>query len=231
MTEKNGVIICKTMDEVLAGTADAKDWTAKRIKGREVVRYAYNGLARSNCFTAQTDAMTPDLPDDYAKGVFTIANENINETQTIFTSVFAMTEMASFQGLVFMARIDTEPNGAHFGRNMGKRLMYLRDNYSGEPDVLYDATPRSDYKVAYFIDARYNYSMHWQFFIDNYYTDFVLRLQKAKALTRYYFLNDVDIHTFDQLKLIYDSGETFIVTKINNYISGKMTEVELFKIS
>lgn len=230
MTERNGVIVCKTMDEILADTANKIDWTSKRIKGRNTVHYAYNGLARSNYFTYATDDYTGDLSDDHARGLFSIANENINESQNIYQSLFAMSDMIMYDDRIYIADI---PVGSGVD-SLGKRLLYIRQNDpTNEPNsnVVYNTTARSDYKVAYFIDPRYSNSMHWQFFIDNYYTKFVAKLQKAKALIRNYNLNDVDIHSFDILKLIQDSSETFIVTKINAYQSGKATQVELFKIT
>lgn len=231
MTERNGAVICKTMDEVMSG--DKLDWTSKRIPGKETLKYAYNGLAQKNYFTYQIDNITPNLPKDHGKGVFNINNTNIAESQNIYDSMFAATEMASFQEKIFMAKASVNPVSSNIHKNnLGIRLLYMRDSRSDEPGVIYVPTGlvRTDYKVAYFIDARYSNSMHYQFFIDNYYTKFVARLQKHKTLVRSYNLTAVDIASFDQLKPIHDSSETFIVTKIINFISGRSTQVELFKI-
>lgn len=229
MIERNGEIICKTMDEILANTANAVDWTMKRAIGKRAVGFSYNGIAQSNYLSYPTDDLVEDLADDYGKGLFTVANENITESQTIYRSMFAMSGMIMFADRIFIARI---PAGANED-SLGIRLLYLRQNTpSVEPNcnVVYAVTARSDYKVAYFIDPRQTNAMHWQFFIDNYYEGFVSRLQKAKAVTRDYNLSPIDIHAFDQLKPVFDSGEYFIATKINNFQSGKITEVELFKI-
>lgn len=226
MIERNGVIICKTMNEILADKANMLDWTDKQIPGTEKLRYAYSGVAQTNTFDYESDQYTSDLSDAYASGSFTVANENLSEAQTIYSSMFTMSDMIMFANRINVASI---PVGASVP-SLGLRLCMLRQNLSGEPTIYYNGVGRTDYKVAYFIDARYTYSMHWQYFIDGYYADFVTKLQKAKAITRRYRLNDLDIHTFDQLKLVHDSGETFIVTKINNYVSGKSVEVELFKV-
>ena len=130
-----------------------------------------------------------------------------------------------------MANMDIEPNGGNYGRNPGMRLYLVRDKHPNERWVVYNVTAREQFKTAYFIDPAQSYSLDWQYYIDNYYADFVERLQKAKVITRRYRLNDIDVHTFDQTKLVHDSGETFIVTKISNYVSGKGTDVELFKIN
>lgn len=231
MIERDGVIICKTMNEILADTANQLDWTAKRSNKKNILRYAYDGFFQNNFLDYPDDKHTPNLSEDYAKGSFTIDNENIEESGIIYSSLFKFSEMTTFQN-VFMANINMGPTGTFtYTDKLGIRLLFLRDRVPFEPSVIYDSIARSDYKVAYFIDARQANSMHWQFFIDKYYANFVKRLQKAKAVTRDYRLTDVDIHSFDQLKLIHDNGETFIVTKIKNYISGKMTEVELFKVS
>lgn len=229
MTEKNGVIYCKTMDEVLANTANAKPWTMKRATKKNALQYAFGSLGRSNYFKYPTDEHSGELNDDYGKGVFTIANENIDESATVFEPIFNATDMAMYDERIFMAKISV---GAGV-ESLGKRLCYLRQNVpASEPNsnVRYNVTARNDYKVAYFIDARQSNSMHWQVFLDEYYAGFVTKLQKAKQVTRDYFLTDVDIHTFDHFAPVFDNGEMFIVTQIKNYRSGKITEVELFKI-
>ena len=43
-------------------------------------------------------------------------------------------------------------------------------------------------------------------------------------------LTDLDINNFDNLKLIHDDGAYFIVNQIYNYVPGKSTKVDLFKI-
>jgi hypothetical protein len=230
MTERNGVIECKTMDEIIDNRSGAVDWTTKRSIGEEKLHYAFNSLGRNNYFTYPKDDMGPDLSEDYAKGLFTIANENITENAGVYDSLFNMSQMITTFS-VFMVDMNVKPNGPNYGRNPGIKLYLVRTKYSHEPNVIYDALARDDYKVAYFIDPKQEHSMHWQYFIDTYYTKFVAKLQKAKVVTRKYILSEVDIHSFDQLKPVYDSGDYFIVTRISNFIPGQLTEVELFKIS
>jgi hypothetical protein len=227
MIERNGVIVCKTMNEIIDDRSNALDWTKKQISGTQETRYNFNGLARSNFFNYQADEYTSELSEGHGQGVFTIANENLSEDQVIHDSMFAMSDMESFNQDIFMAKIAAGATKT----TLGIRLLYLRQNATTDPEVYWDATARRDYKVAYFIDPNYIYSMHWRHFIDTYYTKFVAKLQKAKVVTRKYMLSEVDIHSFDQLKPVYDSGDYFIVTKISNFIPGQLTEVELFKIS
>ena len=233
MTERNGVIICKTMDEIFADVSNAVDWTSKRIPHAEQVRYAFNGLGRNNYLSYPKDGMAPDLSQDHGRGVFTIANEHLDEDATVYESIFNLSQMISNLN-VFMVDLDRDYDvtlDGSYAFDIGKKLYYVRDRYTYEPAVVFTpGTPRTDYKVGYTIDPKQNLSMDWQFFVDRYYTNLIQRLQKAKVLTRSYRLTELDIHTFDQLKPIHDGGENFIVTRIRNFVSGRATEVELFKI-
>jgi hypothetical protein len=232
MTERNGVIVCKTLNEVIADKASMLDWTEKRVGKSENIKFDFSNMARTNYFVYPTDAFTPDLTSDFARGSFSIANENITETRTIYNSVFSMSDMS----LIFnsyLVNLDMDDNGGIYSREIGKKLFYVRSRYAAERSVLYTpGTPRTDYIVGYFTDSAQSLSLDWQFSIDRYYTTFIQTLQKAKRVRRYYDLSVIDIVSFDQTQLIFDEGDIFIVTKINNFIDGKEgQEVELFKVN
>lgn len=232
ISEINGQLVCKSMNDILADTVNMVDWTGKRvITGKEKVRFAAGSLAQRNKFTYPSDGLTDDLSEDYGNSEFNISNVNIAEETTIYNSLFAKTKMITFQN-VFMAYMSTNPLSVNtFENTPGIRLLLVRSKYTSEPNVTYNVTPRSDYKIAYFIDPNQAFSMHWEYFLDNYYADFVSRIQKAKTVNWHYLLTDLDIYIFNNLNMIHDNGVNFLVTKINNYISGKISEVELLKIS
>lgn len=230
--EVNGALVCKSMNDILADTENLVDWTGKRATDRKSkLRFNFGSLSQVNNFTYSGDGITDDLSEDYGNGYFEIPNVNIPETGTVYNSIFLKTKMVTYQN-AFIAYVNTSPLSiTTFENVIGKRLMLVRSKYTSEPNVTYNVTPRSDYKIAYFIDPKQAFSMHWQYFIDNYYADFATRIAKTKVKTDYYYLTDLDIATFNNLKMIHDDGVNYLVTKINNYISGKISEVELFKVS
>jgi len=72
--------------------------------------------------------------------------------------------------------------------------------------------------------------MNFQQFLDDAYQYFSLSLQSAKIVPRTYNLTEGDISSFSFLYPVFDKDSYFLVNTIKNYVSGKMTSVELFKI-
>jgi len=233
ITQVNNTLKVNTLNKILDDNS-GPDWTAKRDRVANKIKYAFSTYGKTNYFKAGSDSdFTPDLTDNYGDGSFEIPNENLKDSATIYTSIFDVTEMITTFG-VFMLKLNLEPPDPAFPemtRMPGKRLFFVRQNYDYEPPVLYDAVDRTDYKVGYYYDPGQTYEMSWQFFIDNFQKKFVERcLRRVRLVEREYNLSDLDIYKFDQQVPIWDNGERFLVTKINNRVSGKICGVQLLKI-
>jgi hypothetical protein len=48
--------------------------------------------------------------------------------------------------------------------------------------------------------------------------------------THEYLLTDMDINSLDLITPIFDDGNYYLINKVNSYVSGKTTRVELLKI-
>lgn len=230
ITQINNKLVVNTLNKILDDVS-GPDWTAKRHKKPDRIRYAFATYARNNVIKAPVDEeFTPDLTDNYGDGSFEIPNENLRESFTIYTSIFSPTQMISTFG-VFMLHLNLLPDFANFGRMPGNRLFFIREKYDHEPPVLYDAVDRSDYLVGYYFDPNEDYELSWQFFIDNFHQKFIDRcLRKVRFIEREYNLKDLDIFAFNQQVPIRDNNERFLVTKIINRVSGLKCKVELLKI-
>lgn len=229
ITQINNKLVVNTLNNIL-DIRTGPDWTIKRDKGLDRIRYLFANYGRTNSIKSPTDEFTPDLTDNYGDGSFEIPNENLRDGLTVYTSIFNVTEMIQLFG-VFMLNLNLEPNISQFGRMPGIRLFFVRDKYAHEPPVLYDSVDRSDYKVGYFFDPNQDYDLSWQFFVDNFHQKFIDRcLRKVRLIEREYNLSDLDIFAFNQQVPIRDNGERFLVTKISNRVSGKVCKVELLKI-
>lgn len=229
ITQINNRLIVNTLNHIL-DVRTGPDWTFKRDRGLDRIRYLFNSYGRTNYLKSAKDEFTPDLTDNYGDGSFTIPNENLRDSFTVFTSMFAVSEMINLFG-VFMLNMNLEPNLANFARMPGKRLFFAREKYDFEPDVLYDVIERDDYLVGYFFDPDQDHELSFQYFIDNFHQKFIDRcLRKVRLLEREYNLSDLDIFAFNQQVPIWDNGERFLVTKIVNRVSRKVCKVELLKI-
>lgn len=230
ITQINNVLHVNTLNKILDDTS-GPDWTAKRNNETDRKRYSFSNYGRTNTLKAPTDTeFTPDLTDGYGDGSFDLPNENLKDNLTLYTSMYAVSEMVNTMG-VFMLKLNLEPNFANFARMPGNRLFFVRDKYDFEPPQLIDAIERDDYKVAYFFDSGQPYELSWQLFIDNFYQKFVDRcLRLVRLVEREYNLTDLDIYKFNQQLPIWDSQERFLVVKISNRVSGKSCKVQLLKI-
>lgn len=230
ITQRDNKLQVRTFNAILDDLT-GPDWTQKRHKGLNRIRYTFANYGQVNYLKAPVDTeFTPNMTEAYGDGSFEIPNENLKESQTVYTSLFAVSEMVSTFG-VFMLKLNLEPSFAQVKRLPGNRLFFVRDTYSDEPPVLYDAIERTDYKVGYYFDSQQDYEMSWQFFIANFYQKFVDRcLRNVRLIEREYNLSDLDVYQFNQQVPIYDNGERFLVTKISNRVSRRVAKVELLRI-
>ena len=256
------------LEDVLNDQANAIDWTEKRIRNIvDSIQFAWDDWAQSNLFkypnpikylVPVTEAAKPRLLFD---GDLPCLNQDIEIEKTIYESIFSPCQLSKdgFMGVltynvssvsknIFCAtqRVwETEPSDyLPFDNEPLPMLLLLRDRNTtyAEDTIIYDVTPRSDYKVAYFSRTAYDdiatNVLRWSGvggevgLLDRYYRTLgAILATGSKKVTRYYMLNDLDIYRFDPLKLIFDDGDYFLVNKIFDYVSGHKTKVELLRAS
>ncbi len=143
---------------------------------------------------------------------------------------------------------DDLPTSYEFDHEPKPMLCLLRDQmtFTGighEGPLLYNGNGYNDFKIATFA---YNGSlspelrnMRWQKnftsdfgFLDLYYPTLQLIMTSgAKKVTREYVLNDLDIYSLDLLTPIFDTDDYFLISKVIDYVSGRITKVELLRIA
>jgi hypothetical protein len=228
-TERKGQIIARNVDELINDTGNAVDWTLKRDKSVTPQNsFQFANFAQLNWFKNSNQADST-LDENFASSNFPVPNSNL-DPENIYTSPFnGSTTLATLGQYMAQAIIWDQVNLKYIA-DIDARLLLVRDALASDPQVQFNTTMRSDYKVAYFLDGKQPYQMNWQEFQSNAYTQFLIRMQNAKMVTRGYNLSDLDIINFNPLQLIYDDGAYFIVNQIQNYLPGKTTTVQLFKI-
>lgn len=132
--------------------------------------------------------------------------------------------------------------------NMPKPMLVVLNANDSDPSIKYNGTSRSGYMIGRFADYYNTYSslpsppneLSWRGaystpapdgLLDIYYAS-VQRILTAGTITttHEYNLTDMDINSLDLLIPIYDDGNYYLINKVNNYVSGKTTRVELLKI-
>lgn len=218
----------RTLTEIITDRDNAVDWTSKRdVSKQEKILYALNNYAQVNRMRYNTG---DDLVgDDEGIGTFEVDNENTENVKDFYTTDFEATATLRVgslsEGFLDAAKIPIEPSQ---GDDPGMRILFIRNKRDSEPTF---AGPISSYKVAYFSDPLEGNSLSWQTFIDEHYPTLVQYLNKAKVVTRHYFLTPVDIAQLDLFRLIYDSGDYFLINTVDKFVPGLVTKVELFKVS
>lgn len=226
LEEKDGTVYCKSLDEIILDKANALDWTNKNVTRKDSISFTPLEYAQNNYFDySNTDELIDKV---FGRGNLAVSNANAQLDKSIFQSVFNNTATI-LVATVLAAKIpiyEASTTRDIFDNEPGIRLLLVRDKYSYEPTI----NGETSYKVAYFEDPNQTYTMDFNQFLEDAYYYFGLSLQKAKVPSREYLLTDIDISEFSFLYPVFDKDSYFLVNTIKNYVSGKMTSVELFKI-
>jgi hypothetical protein len=226
----NGVLVLKTIEEICADTINAVDWSAKKQSRKQDSTTYDSGYAQSNKFKhSNADKVSEE---SLGQGSIEVANPVLDASKTIYTSVFQNART----GAVGSYTVSTIPvydvNSAAitaFAEEPGLRLMTLKSRVA-EPSIKFNTTARTDYKLAYFVDSSKTKDTGFQYFLTQHYPSFSRALQQSKVIPRYFNLTEQDIANYDPHLMIWDGDGYYIVNKIVNYVPGKITKVELFKI-
>jgi hypothetical protein len=231
--ERNGVLEFKTIEEIINDKVSFADWTNKLHKElHPSIDFGVSAYAQRNTFdyTVQDE----DLDEKTGQGVMLVTNASAQLEKRIYRSPFQACATLKFgnetDGYVWMAYVpvysrvidpillttvieeDQEP---------GLRLLLKRSAYA------YEANANDK---LYFEDVNAPYSMNFQTFLDEFYPSLSRALQRAKLKTAEYALNSLDIADLNFLKLVYDSGNWFLLNKVYDYVPNQLTKADLFKV-
>lgn len=231
--ESDGTTVTiKTWPELIGDKSNVPDWTTKRVRDRkDVIAFEYEGYAQSNYFNYDEG---DGVPETLGRGNLPVVNENLEPEDDYFDSIFENCNTSPLELVeVNMAQIPVYDNTStlisDFVNEPGLKLLTLRAKLSGEPAITFNATPRSDYKVAYFIDPTQSKDTGFQYFIDRRYSELEVSFEKTKLIERDYLLEVTDL--MPPPPVIYDSGNYFLVNKIPKFIPNVTTEkVEILRV-
>jgi hypothetical protein len=215
----NKVMHAYSMNKLYQSFDDAKDWSKKLDFGKEQqIDFIFSDYAQSNYIRLQ------DNEDDQVKKSFefNIANDNLAKRKDLFEMPFCATKKITTDNqtggdLTCSIPMVSKSDEGELSFSGGKlHLVYLFDD-------TFDVYP-----ITACIDAFDSnlFSIRWEQPI------FTSMLTDVKYVTAYFNLTDEDIANYDPFIPVYISyfGQYFYINKIVNYVTGKLTKVELLKL-
>lgn len=226
--KNSNTLILKTLESICTSRGTSVNWSGKivdRHKDEIVFDLDY---AQNNYFN-YTDAESAGL----GRGNIEIVNNTLKDNKVIFTTPFK-NSVTGYVGGYIVATIpvyDSTSTGIDtFSEEPGLRLLTLKSR-TNETAITFNAISRTDYKLGYFLDLAQSKDTGFEYFLSQFYPSLETALQNNKILVRYFNLNEIDVASYDPLKLVYYGEGYGIVNKISNFIPGKITKVEIFKVS
>ena len=233
--QKNGVLYLKTIEEIISDRTNAVDWSGKITKTDKPIDFQTK-YAQTNYFEFNNGDNDPTL----GRGEIPIDNETLKPIDTIFTSIFESVDTNFFTGVGYYSAImniydEESVDNTDIKQSPPFTLCTLRDKSVYDTAITFATTSRSDYKLAYFIDdnqipALVTKDTGFQYFVDQFYPKYETALQKFKMIEKEFLLNEIDIQQYDSHKIIWDGEGYYLINKIKNFVPGKITKVELFKV-
>jgi len=231
----NKIVHMYTLGYLINRESEAVDWSDKLIPGQGELTYTVGNYAQKNTFGKKTDE-TNGISDEYT---FTVDDTNLDPAKTLWTSKFlAITNVANgsedaapnfpiyevdrstAERTGWTLKYSKQSNPVLISPTTGRNTLELTQGYNSDiwqvdtvtVSRLYLAT--SDYLADYFAPLWTNV------------------LDKAKAIQVTLNLNAVDIETLDLSKPVWleQYGHYFYISKIVNYISGKLTKINLIRL-
>lgn len=224
----------KTFEEICSDRAGAIDWSAKRVNSNQDQIDFTLGYAQNNYFDYQDsdDVLQPEL----GRGNLEVENEVVADAKSIYQSPFANTQLKTdlndrtFRLAYIPVYDSTSTDISHFKIEPGLRLLTSRARAGAESTVSFNGTPRSDYRIGTFVDSVQTKDTGWEYFLAQFYSALSSSLQLNKVIVKQFNLTEIDILNYDPHKMVWDGEGYYIINKISNFVPGRITSVELFKI-
>jgi len=209
----NKVMHAYTLNRLYDNYEDAKDWSKKLDFGKEQqIEFTFSDYAQSNYIKLQ------DNEDDNVKKnfEFNITNANLAKRKDLFEMPLCATKTITDLNICLIPMVSKSDDGELSFSGGKLHLLYLYN-------ATYDNYPIKGGSDTF---ESNNFSNSWQYPLFN------TILNEVKYVTAYFNLTDEDIANYDPFYPVYISyfGQYFYINKIVNYVTGKLTKVELLKL-
>jgi hypothetical protein len=201
-----------------------KDWSNKLDDREHQTAYKWNSYGQSNIIQYKEEDGARETENNLkinSKGIFTINDETLDRDKTLFELAAAATQETTHYG-VNMAIINAG------GGNPDIKLKYLVLKRVEGKHWSFKFGSESEYTVPDAWAAEFT-PVGMEVMIGEYNTVAKGLLNRARLMVEKFNLSPLDLANFDHSIPVYLSKYSccFYVNKINNYIPGRLTEVEL----
>ena len=239
------IIYFRQYDELYANIPNAVNMSDKLHEGSEVkVSFREKNYAQKNWLkykenkTVTVSGLIPE--QGRGDGFFTIEDENLELEKTLLTLPFSASDDVTRLNGLSVCRIP-KLHAGEMNNQTGLRMVMLnRQDITGGDVVYRDFTPAgstlqssTSIPLTYFIDDTKEDSLGFNNLISVDYEKFVNRMMRNyKKIECDFKLSIKDIHNFDFFKpwSIDKFSGFFYVNKINNFVKGRLTSVELIRM-
>ncbi len=227
----SNTIAFRSFADLYKNKSYAIDWTDKFINSDRQDEFAIGSYAQVNFANYKQDDRVTAL---YGNGSFSVANANLEGQTTIFSSVFAATLTVTKVGGLDMAGLNKfDPTDSNINNKTEPRVLISQNvaNTTGINFFTGGSVTPNIINVAYFKKAGYP-GMGYDDLLTRNYQPLFKMLTKARKITRYAMLNEVDLQQLDHFIPIYDERESqyYYLNKVVDYMQGQPTKVELIRI-
>ena len=257
--ESDGDIQIRQFEELINDRLNAVNWTDKRATNLpDRIVYGFSNYAQRNIFNYANDLLSGsiDIDNENLEPETTIYQSEFNATTNndfdlgngsylLRGDVIPIWDTPSIGTGGTTVITDFPPTQA-FDNDPEPTLALVRSKYTPEPAILFDGNSRTNYLVGYFNNTdgglpENQTTLAWDQtsslspfagigLLNLYYPSLQDRISRAKTIERYYYLTLLDIAQLDLFRLVYDDGAYYFINRIVNFVPGKVTKVELFKV-
>ena len=229
LKQRKGVMYLKTIEEIISDRANAINWSAKLVNTHTRKIDFSSKFAKENNFIYNNSVNDKEL----GSGVLSIDNETLKPSDDFYSSIFESVDTELFNTdykSAIMNVYDPASTGITDFKDSPPFTVLTLRNPGLDPDITFDAIPRDDYKVGYFIDSEQSKDSGFTYFLGEFYGNYTTALQKSKMVEKEYRLSVMDIYGYDPHKLIYDGEGYYMINRISNFLPDTITKVQLFKV-
>lgn len=240
----NKTVTFRSFDDVQKNIPKAKDWSDKIDEGeQDSVEFNIGSYAQQNWFRYKSDS---NVTDSYGDGVILINDKTLDLTKDILTMPFAAslttTKLIDIKTALIQKidptntdtqgnvipdfRISTEPRILRIYKHTFDVNDPVKFFHNGDQSELNENIP-----FAYFSLAGRN-GLDFTDIIEKRYAQLKRTLNQTKKVTPKLLLNALDMADFDHFTPVFISkyGFYFYVNKVDSYIEGEKTKVELIRL-
>ena len=219
-----------TLNELLQGL-EINDLSDKFIS-KNSEKYTFGNYAKKNNFLYKYN----DDEMSHNNGSLNIDNQNLQDEVNLFQSqIFSPERLQStFLGACNTYKIwdkEIKDDDTVTYKDLDGRFYFLRDEkINSSITVSSDILGGEETVSTYFRESYHR--LKFNEILADFYAPISSLFNKAKLINCDFYLKPIDIYNFDFSKLVYISqlGSYYLVNKINNFVKGKPTKVELIEV-